>query len=102
MDPWLVARIFPGAYFPSLAEIIGPMGEHGLHPADVESLGPHYASPRVQRQKVAPVVTRRYDQRFVRMWRLYLRASAAAFRVGNVTVWQIQFTGAARRAAAHA
>jgi hypothetical protein len=22
---------------------------------------------------------------------LYLRASAAAFRVGNVTVWQIQF-----------
>ena len=28
----------------------------------------------------------------MRMWRLYLRASAAAFRVGNLTLWQIQFT----------
>jgi hypothetical protein len=26
------------------------------------------------------------------MWRLYLAASAAAFRVGNVTLWQFQFT----------
>ena len=33
-----------------------------------------------------------YDARFVRMWRLYLRGSAAAFRVGSMTLWQIQFT----------
>jgi cyclopropane-fatty-acyl-phospholipid synthase len=95
MDPWLVARIFPGAYFPSLAEIVGPMGAQGLHPADVESLGPHYALTldawSQAFEQAVPVVTRMYDQRFVRMWRLYLRASAAAFRVGNVTVWQIQF-----------
>jgi cyclopropane fatty-acyl-phospholipid synthase-like methyltransferase len=43
MDAWIVARIFPGAYFPALAEIVAPIGAHGLHPTDVESLGPHYA-----------------------------------------------------------
>ena len=96
MDAWIVARIFPGAYFPALAEIVAPMGRHGLHPTDVESLGPHYAMTlsawSEAFERVAPAVTRMYDARFVRMWRLYLAASAAAFRVGNVTLWQIQFT----------
>jgi cyclopropane-fatty-acyl-phospholipid synthase len=96
MDAWIASRVFPGAYFPALAEILAPMGEQGLHAVDVESLGPHYAmtldrwSEAFERS--APVVTRMYDARFVRMWRLYLRGSAAAFRVGNMTVWQIQFT----------
>src|SRR5262249_2373188 len=35
MDAWIVARVFPGAYFPALAEIVAPMGAHGLHPTDV-------------------------------------------------------------------
>ena len=30
--------------------------------------------------------------RFRGMWRLYLKGSAAAFRVGTMTLWQIQFT----------
>jgi cyclopropane-fatty-acyl-phospholipid synthase len=96
MDGWIATRVFPGSYFPALAEILAPMGEHGLHAADIESLGPHYAMTldrwHEAFERVAPVVTRMYDTRFVRMWRLYLRASAAAFRVGNMTVWQIQFT----------
>jgi len=96
MDAWIATRVFPGAYFPALAEILAPMGEHGLHAADIESLGPHYAMTldrwHEAFERVAPMVARMYDARFVRMWRLYLRASAAAFRVGNMTVWQIQFT----------
>ena len=96
MDPWIVARIFPGAYFPALAEIVAPMGAHGLHPTDVESLGPHYAMTLHRWseafERAMAQVTRMYDARFVRMWRLYLEASAAAFRVGNLTLWQIQFT----------
>jgi len=96
MDAWIVARIFPGAYFPALAEIVAPMGAHGLHPTDVESLGPHYAMTldcwSEAFERAVPQVTRMHDARFARMWRLYLRASAAAFRVGNLTLWQIQFT----------
>jgi cyclopropane-fatty-acyl-phospholipid synthase len=96
MDAWITARVFPGAYFPALAEILAPMGEHGLHPADVESLGPHYAMTLDRWseafERAAPEVTRTHDARFVRLWRLYLRGSAAAFRVGNMTLWQIQFT----------
>jgi cyclopropane-fatty-acyl-phospholipid synthase len=96
MDAWIATRVFPGAYFPALSEILVPMGEHGLHTVDVESLGPHYAmtldrwSEAFERS--ASAVVRMYDARFVRMWRLYLRGSAAAFRVGNMTLWQIQFT----------
>jgi cyclopropane-fatty-acyl-phospholipid synthase len=96
MDPWIATRVFPGAYFPALAEIVAPMGAAGLHPVDVESLGPHYAMTlerwREAFERAAPAVARMYDQRFVRMWRLYLNGSAAAFRVGNLTLWQIQFT----------
>ena len=95
-DAWIAARVFPGAYFPALAEILAPMGERGLHPADIEALGPHYAMTldrwRLGFERSVPVVTRMYDARFVRMWRLYLAGSAAAFRVGNLTLWQIQFT----------
>jgi len=96
MDPWIAARVFPGAYFPALAEIVAPMGERGLHPVDVESLRLHYASTldrwREAFERAAPAVERMTDARFVRMWRLYLAGAAAAFRVGNMTLWQIQFT----------
>jgi cyclopropane-fatty-acyl-phospholipid synthase len=96
MDAWITTRVFPGAYFPALAEIVVPMGAHRLHIADVEALGRHYAMTldrwSENFERTVPAVTAMYDTRFVRMWRLYLRASAAAFRVGSVTFWQIQFT----------
>jgi cyclopropane-fatty-acyl-phospholipid synthase len=96
MDAWIATRVFPGAYFPALAEIVAPMGALGLHPVDVESLRLHYAmtlerwSEAFERSVAA--VERLHGARFVRMWRLYLKGSAAAFRVGNLTVWQLQFT----------
>ena len=96
MDAWIVRRVFPGAYFPALAEILAPMGEQDLHAADIESLGPHYALTLDRWadafEDSVPAVTRMYGDGFVRMWRLYLKGSAAAFRVGNMTLWQIQFT----------
>jgi len=33
-----------------------------------------------------------YDERFCRMWEFYLAACEAAFRGGNMTVFQIQLT----------
>jgi cyclopropane-fatty-acyl-phospholipid synthase len=96
IDAWIGTHVFPGAYFPALAEIATPMGKHDLSIVDVESLRLHYAltldrwSDGFERHVAA--VAEKYGERFVRMWRLYLKASAAAFRVGNLTVWQIQFT----------
>jgi Mycolic acid cyclopropane synthetase len=40
-------------------------------------------------ERVVPAVLEKFDERFVRMWRLYLRASSAAFREGVVKVHQI-------------
>ena len=60
---------------------------------DVENLAPHYRmtldhwSERFER--VVPKVLEKFDERFVRMWRLYLRASSASFREGAVEVHQI-------------
>jgi cyclopropane-fatty-acyl-phospholipid synthase len=96
MDAWIATRVFPGAYFPSLTEIVSPMGAHGLHSVDIESLRLHYAITLDRWSEAfegsAHEVARMYDARFVRMWRLYLTGSARAFRTGNLTVWQIQFT----------
>ena len=30
-----------------------------------------------------------YDEEFVRMWRMYLRATSASFRVGTLAVHQV-------------
>ena len=33
-----------------------------------------------------------FDEKFVRMWRMYLNGSAAAFRNGDLRLYQILFT----------
>ena len=59
----------------------------------MENLAPHYHltldhwSERFER--VVPTVLEKFDERFVRMWRLYLRSSSAAFREGVVEVHQM-------------
>jgi cyclopropane-fatty-acyl-phospholipid synthase len=95
-DPWISTYVFPGAYFPALGEIGDGLGRAGLQVTDVEALGPHYALTlerwleAFERQHWT--IEAMYDARFVRLWRLYLCGSAAAFRVGNLTLWQVQFT----------
>ena len=34
---------------------------------------------------------RRFDERFVRSWRLYLSGSVAAFRTGSLELFQVVF-----------
>ena len=38
-------------------------------------------------------VKRMFDERFVRMWRLYLAASSAAFLSGDLQLFQVVFAG---------
>lgn len=93
INHWVEKHIFPGGYIPTLPEIITHLAARDFRVWDVENLAPHYRltldcwSERFER--VVPAVLEKFDERFVRMWRLYLRASSAAFREGVVEVHQI-------------
>ena len=93
INHWIEKHIFPGGYIPTLPEIIAHLAARDFRIWDVENLAPHYRmtldhwSERFE--VVLPTVLEQFDERFVRMWRLYLRASSAAFREGVVEVHQI-------------
>jgi cyclopropane-fatty-acyl-phospholipid synthase len=93
-DPWIDKYIFPGAYCPSLSEVLAAVEKSGLWVTDVEILRLHYAETLRQwferfqagRARAAAL----YDERFCRMWEFYLAACEAGFRVGGMMVFQIQ------------
>jgi len=95
-DGWTMKYIFPGAYIPVLDHIIRVMGESGFVPIDIENLRLHYAATvdkwaqrfEANTNKIASM----FDEKFVRMWRIYLYGSAAAFRNGDLRLYQILFT----------
>lgn len=93
VNRWVEKYIFPGGYIPTLPEIITHISARNFRIWDVENLAPHYRltldhwSERFER--VVPMVLEKFDERFVRMWRLYLRVSSAAFRESEVEVHQI-------------
>ena len=95
-NPWLTKYIFPGTYFPSLAEIAEPLAESGLKITDVEVWRLHYAFTLDRWLEACEANANRirelYGEPFMRMWRLYLAGCAAGFRYGDFCVWQIQFT----------
>jgi cyclopropane-fatty-acyl-phospholipid synthase len=94
---WIEKHIFPGGYIPTLSEIVSHLTSCDFRVWDVENLAPHYRmtlddwSERFE--QCVPLVRERFGERFVRMWRLYLRASSAAFREGVVEVHQILVSG---------
>ena len=93
VNRWLEKYIFPGGYIPTLPEIITHLSAADFRIWDVENLAPHYSltldhwSERFERQ--VKCVRDMFDERFVRMWRLYLRASSASFREALVEVHQV-------------
>jgi cyclopropane-fatty-acyl-phospholipid synthase len=97
---WMRKQIFPGAHIPSLPAALKILEPKDYAVVDVENLRMHYAKTlehwleRFERSKQQ--VTAMYDSRFVRAWRLYLAGSLAAFRVGDLQLFQIVFTGSER------
>jgi cyclopropane-fatty-acyl-phospholipid synthase len=97
---WIRKQIFPGAHTPSLRAALKILEPKSYSVLDVENLRMHYAKTlehwlerfESSRQQVAAM----YDSRFVRAWRLYLAGSLAAFRAGDLQLFQILFTGSAR------
>ncbi len=97
---WIRKRIFPGAHTPSLRAALKILEPKDFSVLDVENLRMHYAKTLehwLERfESSRQQVTAMYDSRFVRAWRLYLAGSLAAFRVGDLQLFQILFTGSER------
>ena len=95
-DPWTMKYIFPGAHIPALDRVVRAMGQGRLVPVDIENLRLHYATTLDEWEKRlearADTVEKMFDAQLVRMWRMYLKGSAAAFRWGDVRLYQILFT----------
>lgn len=95
---WIRKRIFPGAYAPTLGEVMSIFEPWHYSVLDVENLRPHYARTlehwldRFERS--SQQVLEMYGPWFQRAWRLYLAGSIAAFRTGTLQLFQISFAGA--------
>jgi len=95
MNPWIERHIFPGACPPSLSEMMQIFEPYEFSVLDVENLRLHYAKTLehwLQRfEDSAERVAEMFDQAFVRTWRLYLAGSQAAFRSGDMQLFQVIF-----------
>jgi cyclopropane-fatty-acyl-phospholipid synthase len=98
MNAWIERRIFPGAYPPTLREMMDIFEPNRFSVLDVENLRLHYAKTLdhwLQRyEQQVDVVTDMMDVAFVRAWRLYLAGSIAAFTIGELQLFQVVFTRA--------
>jgi cyclopropane-fatty-acyl-phospholipid synthase len=95
LSPWIEKRIFPGAYPPSLAEMMRIFEPHDLSVLDVENLRLHYAQTLrdwlALFETASGRVREMFDEKFVRMWRMYLAGSIAGFTTGALQLFQVLF-----------
>ena len=96
MNAWIEKRIFPGAYPPTLGEMMDIFEPHRFSVLDVENLRLHYAKTLeawLSRFDAShQQVTEQFDENFTRAWRLYLAGSKAAFLSGALQLFQVVFT----------
>ena len=94
-DAWIKKYIFPGGVIPSLREIISLSADFKYYVQDVESLRRHYVKTLLCWHKAfeehLPEIGQMFEERFIRMWRMYLCACAASFNNGVIDLHQIQF-----------
>jgi cyclopropane-fatty-acyl-phospholipid synthase len=96
LNSWIRKRIFPGAYAPTLREVLEHVLEpHGFSVLDVENLRLHYAQTlahwRRRFDDNSRQVATMFDDTFVRAWRLYLTGSQASFTTGWLQLFQVAF-----------
>lgn len=96
MNAWVERRIFPGAYPPTLAEMMGIFEPSNFSVTDVENLRLHYSKTlehwlaRLERHESE--VVELMDEAFMRAWRLYLAGSISAFNCGELQLFQVVFS----------
>jgi len=95
-NPLLEKYVFPWGHIPSLREVIWMMFDQPFHLIDVESLRLHYAITTghwaKNFEKVTDQVREKYEERFVRMWRLYLVGCTALFHHSGLDIHQLLFS----------
>jgi cyclopropane-fatty-acyl-phospholipid synthase len=95
LHAWIERRIFPGAYAPSIAEMMQIFEPWDLSVLDVENLRLHYAKTLrhwlARYEAASECVKSMFDEKFVRMWRLYLAGSVAGFTMGTLQLFQVVF-----------
>ena len=92
---WTMKHIFPGAYAPSLGQMMNIFEPWACSILDVENLRHHYAKTvehSLQRfENSTTEVSAMFGLDFVRMWRLYLAGTVAGFRAGTLQLFQVLF-----------
>lgn len=101
-EPFIRKHVFPGGWIPSLADVIAEMERCGLEVVDIENLRRHYAltldawAERFERRwdEIHALDPQRFDERFRRIWRVYLIGCAEMFRsaAGYTHLFQIVFS----------
>ncbi|MBS0320566.1 MAG: class I SAM-dependent methyltransferase [Proteobacteria bacterium] len=94
--------VFPGGWIPSLADVIVAMEKHGLEVLDIENFRRNYALTLdawaerfdARWETIHALDPRRFDERFRRIWRVYLLGCAEMFRspAGYTHLFQILFS----------
>ena len=107
-DFFIRKYVFPGGWIPSLADVIVEMEKAGLEVLDIENLRRHYAltldvwAERFDRnwERIRALDPQRFDERFRRIWRVYLYGCAEMFRSpdGRTHLFQIVFSQGQRHA----
>ena len=96
MNAWIEKRIFPGAYPPTLKEMMEIFEPNRFSVLDVENLRLHYAKTLAhwlaRYDASDEQVQREFGEDFARAWRLYLAGSQAAFLAGGLQLFQVVFT----------
>jgi len=93
-NPWITRHIFPGGYSPALSEVFRAVERENLIATDVEILRLHYAETirhwRRRFEANRDTITALYDEKFCRLFELYLAGSEFSFRHLSHMVWQLQ------------
>ena len=93
---WITKYIFPGGYLPTLREELNIAAELDFRTIDIESLRRHYMKTLMHWlenfENNIDKVDKMFDQRFIRMWRVYLAACAAGFHYWTIDIHQILFS----------
>jgi cyclopropane-fatty-acyl-phospholipid synthase len=97
-NPWLRKYIFPGGYAPALSEVVPEVERTRLWITDIEILRLHYAETlrawRRRFEQNRDRIRALYDERFCRMWEMYLVGAELAFRRDKSVVFQMQLAKA--------
>ena len=91
-DTWIDRYIFPNGRIPSAIEIISALG-HRLLIEDWHNFGHDYDRTLMawsdRFNSAWPELSKKYDDRFYRMWHYYLMSCAAFFRSRQGQLWQL-------------